>query len=178
MVSQLNTQVAFWLIPSAEDRAFFQGVIDTLAQEYDAPSFTPHVTIYLGNYGADESIEQLLSQAIKGIQPFCLQVDQLLYSDQYTKTLFVQFHPDLTLSQISETLRNHSNQSSEYELNPHLSLIYQTLSEQIKVDFKNSIHLPKSEVLFDEVSAIFIPGKVQTREDVESWEVICTRKLS
>ncbi len=174
----MNTQVAFWLIPSAEDRAFFQGVIDTLAQDYDAPSFTPHVTIYFGAYGADESIEQLLDQAIQGIQPLSLQVDQLLYSDQYTKTLFVQFHPHSMLSQISETLRNKSKQSFEYELNPHLSLIYQTLSEDIKLNLKNSIHLPNPHIFFDEVSAIFIPGKIQKREDVESWEVISTRNLS
>jgi 2'-5' RNA ligase len=119
----LKTKLSFWLIPSEEDRTFFQQIIDTLAQEYGAPVFTPHVTIYSGEVPTDESLAALLEEATLGIQSFSLKVDQILYSDEFTKTLFVQFYPNPILSQISETLRSNSKTPSEFNLNPHISLI-------------------------------------------------------
>lgn len=173
----MSTRVAFWLIPSQEDKALFQKIINTLAQEYDALTFTPHVTLYAGEFVPDESPAELLKIATQGIHPFSLKVDQLLYTEEFTKTLFVQFHPNTVLSQITESLRSHSSKPSDYILNPHLSLIYQYLSEQTKKELASSITLPKSEVFFDEVSAISIPETIRRREDVEKWDVICSRKL-
>ena len=74
----MKTKVSFWLIPSEEDRSFFQNIIDTLAQEYDAPAFTPHVTIYSGEYTADESLAELIENATQRVQSFSLRVDKLL----------------------------------------------------------------------------------------------------
>lgn len=173
----MATKVSYWLIPSQEDRAFFQDIIDTLAREYDAPSFTPHVTIYSGDSAPDESPEELIKQAIQGVQPFSLRSDRILYSEEFTKTLFVQFHPNSILSQISQTLQCSSKHPSDYTLNPHLSLIYKQMSEEIQKNLTTSLTLPKSEVLFDEVMAISSPERTQTREDVESWQVICISKL-
>ncbi len=173
----MKSKVSFWLIPAEEDRAFFQEIINTLSQEYDAPSFTPHVTIYAGDSTPDESPDSLLEQATQGVQKFSLEVDKFLYSDEFTKSLFVQFQPNSILSQISETLRESSSKPSDYVLNPHLSLIYQYLSETIKKNLTMELPLPKSEVFFDEVQAISTPAVIQTREDVEGWEVIATKKL-
>ncbi len=173
----LKTKVSFWLIPSEEDRSFFQNIIDTLAQEYDAPTFTPHVTIYSGEYAPDESLAELIENATQRVQNFSLRVDKLLYTDEFTKTLFVQFHPSSILSKISETLQRSSRKSSDYNLNPHMSLIYKQMSEETKKNLATSLSLPKSEVFFNEVSAISTPARVQGREDVESWKVIDTRKF-
>lgn len=173
----MNTKVSFWLIPSEEDKAFFQQIIDNLSQEYDAPTFTPHVTIYSGEYAPDESPAELIEKATQDVQPFSLKVGQLLYTEEFTKTLFVQFDQSPILRHISDTLRRNSKKPSEFALNPHLSLIYQHLSESIKKSLITKISLPKSEVWFDEVRAISTPNKVKGWEDVKSWEVICIRKL-
>jgi hypothetical protein len=173
----LKTKVSFWLIPAEVDRNFFQEIIDTLARTYSAPSFTPHVTIYSGVSRADESPADFIEKASQGVQPLSLQVDQLLYSDQFTKTLFVQFYPEVILRQISETLRSSSSQPSDFTLNPHLSLIYQSLSEAQKQDILSQIHLSRSAVFFSEIWAIATPKNVHSREDVESWKVICTKQL-
>ncbi|HEY9605324.1 MAG TPA: 2'-5' RNA ligase family protein [Allocoleopsis sp.] len=173
----MATKVSYWLIPSQEDRAFFQDMIDTLAREYDAPSFTPHVTIYSGDSAPNESPDELIEQAIQGVRPFSLKCDRILYSPEFTKTLFVQFQPNSILSQISHSLQSNSKHPSDYTLNPHLSLIYQQMSEETKKKLATSLTLPKSEVIFDEVMAISSPERTQTREDVESWQVICIRKL-
>lgn len=173
----MNTKTSFWLIPSEEDRSFFQEIVDTLAGEYNASVFTPHVTIYSGEYTPEESPAELLEQATLGVPGFSLKVEQLLYTDEFTKTLFVQFYPNSLLSQISETLRSRSKKPSEYELNPHLSLIYQYLSEEIKKELITKLSLSKSEVFFDEVRAVSTRNQEKGWEAVESWEAICIRKL-
>jgi 2'-5' RNA ligase len=173
----LKTKVSFWLIPSEEDRGFFQKIIDTLSLEYDAPSFTPHVTIYSGEYAPDESPAELIEKVTQEVQPFSLKVDKLLYTDEFTKTLFVQFKSSEILSKISQNLQSSSKNSSNFELNPHLSLIYKQMSEETKKNLTTSLTLPKSEVFFDEVRAISTPERVQKREDVESWKVIFIKKL-
>jgi hypothetical protein len=104
----MNQKVAFWLIPAAADRKVFQAIIARLAADYAAFAFTPHVTIYWGEYASDESPTEILEPAIQGISAFSLQCDRILYTDQFTKTLFVQFQPHPTLSQIAETIRSHS----------------------------------------------------------------------
>ncbi len=64
----VNTKVSFWLIPSEEDRAFFQKMINRLGQEYDAPSFTPHVTIYSGEYTPNDNIAELIEKSTKEVK--------------------------------------------------------------------------------------------------------------
>lgn len=78
---------------------------------------------------------------------------------------------------MSDTLQRSSKLPSEFALNPHLSLIYQSLNQEIKKSIITSIRLPKSEVVFDQVRAISTPEKVQKREDVEKWRVVSTSKL-
>ena len=173
----MTTKTSFWLIPSEEYRVFFQEIIDTLAQEYDAPAFVPHVTVYSGEYEPDQSPSEMIEEATQGVQSFSLRVQKLLYTDQLAKTLFVQFQPCAILSKISETLRSSSSQPSDYVLNPHLSLIYQKLSEATQKKIVNSLSLPKSEVFFNEVSAISSPKFVPFMEEVKNCKVIWTKKL-
>ena len=170
-------KVSFWLIPSEQDRSFFQDIIDTLAKEHNAPTFTPHVTIYSGEYLPDESLDELIRKATQGVQPFSLKIDNISYTNEFTKTLFVQFQPNPILTQISETIHRNSLHPSNFNLNAHLSLIYKHLSQEIKIDLANSIKLPKSEIFFDKVSAIYTPNQTQKREDVENWKVITIKNL-
>jgi 2'-5' RNA ligase len=173
----LKTKVSFWLIPSEEDRGFFQAIRDTFSLEYKAPAFTPHVTIYSGEYAPDESPAELIEKVTQEVQPFSLKVDKLLYTDEFTKTLFVQFQSSETLSKISQNLQFSSKNSSNFELNPHLSLIYKQMSEETKKNLTTSLTLPKSEVFFDEVRAISTLERGEKREVVESWKVIFIKKL-
>lgn len=173
----MNTKLSFWLVPAAEERIYFQEIINSLAQDYDAPTFAPHVTIYSGEYQSVASLKNIIEQATQGIQSFSLKVDQLLYTEEFTKSLFIQFQQNSTLSQISKTLDSYAKKTSKFTLNPHLSLIYQHLTEESKQKLTTTISLPKSEILFNEVRVISTSSKVETREDVEGWQLLFTKQL-
>ena len=169
--------LSYWLLPSATDRAFFQDIINALASTYEAPDFEPHVTLYSGAYSPQDNPEANLQLATNGIQHVRLRVETILYSDAFTKTLFVQFHPSPILAKISETLRNAVAVPSGYLLNPHLSLIYKQMSLETKQHLASSLHLPQSEISFDEVGAVMSSGSTQSPEDVERWDTVYRKKL-
>ena len=172
-------QISFWLIPALEDQAFFQQIIDRFAAKYDAPIFTPHVTLYFGMFAA-ESLGEMMQRVSRAVPPqgLELQVDRLLYTDQFTKTLFVQFQPQPLLNQLSQALEQGAIDPPGFSLNPHLSLIYKLLDSAEKQQLASEISLPQSTVRFDRLWATSTFTRVQNRADVESWQVLHQIKLS
>lgn len=173
----LTRNLSFWLVPSEQDRSFFEHLIDTLAQEHDAPSFVPHVTLYSGETTADDDPLDSIEKSTQGVKGLSLHVDSVLYTEQFTKTLFVQFHPSPLLRSISERMKHLSSKPSGYILNPHMSLMYKDMSEQGKHQLAATIRLPSAEVSFDEVWAIASLGPTHTPEDVHRWNVVCRQHL-
>ena len=82
--------IAYWLIPAEPARSFFQGLINELAQEYDAPVFEPHVTIHVGANCTD-AVDGVLSKVAQRCERIALQALEVSGSSEFIKTLFVQF---------------------------------------------------------------------------------------
>ena len=71
-----------WLIPAEPYHELFRELIGILAQEFDAPNFTPHITLCPA-----QDRHQLRG-------PIRLQVREIAFSSKFTKTLFVRFSPN------------------------------------------------------------------------------------
>jgi hypothetical protein len=173
----VQRHVSYWLMPTAADRAFFEDLIETLAHTHQAPIFVPHVTIYSGESPVDEDPLEIIAQSTLGVQEIRLRVDRVLYTEAFTKTLFVQFHPSDLLSRMTESMRRLSAWPSAYRLDPHLSLLYKHMGTQDKQHLATTIQLPMSEVSFDAVWANASAGGTRTAEDVERWEIVCRKGL-
>lgn len=169
--------LTYWLIPAEPARSYFRSLICDLALRFDAPVFEPHVTLYVTK-AAGENPVAVLQGAVSNFRPLRLSLAGLDYSDKFTKTLYVQFEPDAALQRLSENLRAASNSPCEYELNPHLSLIYKTMAPEAKHRIMNSLHLALTDANFDLVKAVISPAKIESREDVESWRIVVTQALS
>jgi 2'-5' RNA ligase len=174
----MHRYVSYWLVPTEAERASFQELVNTLARTYNAPTFVPHVTIYSGESPADETPLEIIARSTPDVHGVRLYVESVSYTEEFTKTLFVQFYPSSLLSQIAENMRRLSARPSHYVLNPHLSLLYKRMSEHEKQHIAATLRLPQSEVFFDAVWAIASPGPTRTPEDVARWEVVCRKPLS
>lgn len=165
--------IAYWLCPAEPARSQFAQLIQDLAARFDAPVFEPHVTVYVA------SAEHENPKAVwKECEPFRLAVRRINSSDEFTKTLFVEFTAHARLAALTEAFRRASFSPSDYELNPHLSLIYKEMDPEAKRELAASIVLPFEEAVFDTVKAIISPAKIRSRKDVEAWRVIAERHLS
>jgi 2'-5' RNA ligase len=169
--------IAYWLIPAEPTRSFFQAVINDLAQQHDAPVFEPHVTVFVGanRIGA---AERALSQVARGWYPTKLKTLQIDHSDEFIKTLFVQFALNTQLRQLNEKIRDAAQDPSHYDLKPHLSLLYKTMPPAARRELATSIPVPYSEVSFDAIKAVRCVSPTRSRADVEVWRVVASAELS
>ena len=169
--------VGYWLCPAEPARSGLAELIANLARQFDAPVFEPHITIYVTN-AEHENPGAVLEKVLKGRELFRLTVTGLDYSEEFTKTLFVQFAPDPDLARLSEDLRRASVTRNDYELNPHVSLMYKEMDEETKRRLASSITLPFTEVTFDNVKAIISPAEIKSRQDVEAWRVVAEQSVA
>jgi 2'-5' RNA ligase len=168
--------IAYWLIPAEPARSFFQGVINDLGRQYDAPLFEPHVTVHVGSNRADAA-ESALSEAARVCKPIKLKALEIGHSSEFIETLFVQFALNTELRQFSETIRNTAQDSSRYELKPHLSLLYKKMPAIARRELADSIKVPFSEVIFDALKAVRCISPTQSQADVEAWRVVAATEL-
>lgn len=169
--------LAYWLVPAEPARSFFASVISDLAARFDAPVFEPHLTVYATAKG-DDNADDVLHRLLEDCEPCRLPVRGIDYSDEFTKTMFVQFEASERLMQLSSDLRRASVFQNDYQLNPHLSLIYKTMPREAKEEIAHSLALPFDEVVFASAKAVVSPAKIESREDVEAWQVVATQRLT
>ncbi|MFN2507764.1 MAG: 2'-5' RNA ligase family protein [Chthoniobacterales bacterium] len=167
----VETHVAYWLAPAFPAREFLVELIVDLAARYDAPPFEPHVTLY-SSREKPEVAREILSRTAAGFSPISLVVRGVEYSKKFTKTLFVQFEPDLRLSQLSQTLREASSHPRDYELNPHLSLLYAKIPDREKATLARSLQLAFKQLRFDAVKVISAPRQTKNDQDVRAWRIL------
>ena len=168
--------IAYWLIPAEPAHSFFQGAINDLARRYDAPLFEPHVTIHVGANHIDAA-EHALSKAARECQSVTVKALGIDYSDEFIKTLFVQFALNTKLQQLNAIVRSAAEDSSDYKLNPHLSLLYKKIPPVVRSELADSINVPFSEVTFNALQAVRCILPTQNRTDVEAWRAITRRLL-
>lgn len=170
--------LSFWLLPSPADQKRFQTIIDTLAHTYNTTPFNPHVTIFSGRFASGSQPDQIIQDAIQGKRAVGLTCDRILYSHQFSKTLFLQFQPSDVLQQISDSLYQRSLKGSKSPLDPHLSLIYkETMTEADQQAALSTLDVSNPQILFDTVAAMRAPETFQTQADVKALKLICTQPL-
>jgi hypothetical protein len=151
-------------------------MIKDLARRYDAPVFEPHVTVHVGANGLDAA-ERALSKASCDCKQVALAPREIGHSSEFIKTLFVQFDLNATLRQLKQIIRTTAQDSTDYELNPHLSLLYKTISTRDRRLLADSIEVPFHQVTFASLKAVRCISPTQTRSDVEAWRVVAKKCL-
>jgi 2'-5' RNA ligase len=84
----------------------------------------------------------------------------------------VEFALNAELRQLNEIIRSAAQDSSHYELKPHLSLLYNKMRSAARRELASSINVPFREVHFDALRAVRCISPTQTRADVEAWRVV------
>jgi 2'-5' RNA ligase len=169
--------IAYWLIPAEPGRSIFQTLINDLARRHDAPVFEPHVTIFVGA-NRPKAAQGVLSHVGRHCAAITLDALEIHHSSEFTKTLFVQFSPSAELERLKDAIRSAAQDSSHYDLNPHLSLLYKTVPTTLRRELAKSTKLPFSEINFNAITAVRCVSPTQTSADVAAWRVIGTTLLS
>jgi 2'-5' RNA ligase len=168
--------IAYWLIPTEPARSYFQNIVNDLAKRYAAPEFEPHVTVHVG-VDCTETVDEVLSKAGRSSKKIPLQILNVSSSSEFIKTLFVHFTRSTQLQQLNQSIRTAAQDSSDYQLSPHLSLMYKRTSIQDRRLLTHSIEVPFFEVTFDSLKAVRCVSPTRSRADVEAWRVVAEKPL-
>jgi len=169
--------IAYWLIPTEPARSYFQNIINDLAERYAAPEFEPHVTVHVG-VDCTDTVDEVLSKAGRNSKRIALQVLNVSSSSEFIKTLFVHFTQNAQLQQLNQSIRTAAQDSSDYQLSPHLSLLYKKMPAASRRELAGSIKVPFSEVIFDALKAVRCVSPTRSCSGVEAWRVVTTTELS
>jgi putative hydrolase of the HAD superfamily len=170
-------RITYWLLPEPSAEQVLSERISSLAAQVGAPVFSPHVTIYAGTLEPVDDIHQQLRTAISDVAPVSLRVIGIRASERLSKTLYLQFEPSAVVAELSERLRSAAVEPSDYQLDPHLSLLYAVLTLTEKERLAELEPLQFEEITFNRIQAYRMPARFDTPEAILSFDEIATFPL-
>ena len=165
---------AYWLMPSHNYLDKLQGVVDELAIKFDAGRFEPHLTLHYHLGLPEKSLQEILSDAAKDVSIFTSEVVSLECTDIFTQTFFLQFKTDDNLDLLVKNLSASSGFECERAFDPHIGLLYQSLSEDQRTELLQSYNSLIEPIEFSAIKAIECILPVSTKEDVEGWKTLAS----
>ena len=169
--------IAYWLIPTEPARSYFQNIVNDLAERHAAPEFEPHVTVHVG-VDCTDSVNEALSRAARANKQIALQVLNVSHSPEFVKTLFITFAANAQLQRLNQSICEATQDSPDYQLNPHLSLLYKNMSIADRSLLARSVEVPFPEVTFGSLKAVRCVSPTRSRADVEEWRFLARAPLS
>lgn len=168
-------RVAFWLVPRRQERAILQSIIVALANRYSVPAFVPHVTVYTCKRTQEQRELAVMAGLARRCRPFAMQRLGLSGKDRLTQALFASLQQDAAIVELSQLMRAGVPLPSNYHIEPHLSLLYQNISEAERETLVQEIQIPLRKISFDELWAVAIPDQLNTLDDLDDWQnlLIC-----
>ena len=161
--------VAYWLLPETAARAVLLREIRVQARRFGAPLFEPHVTIFIAPENSRAPLEVLRELGPLNIE---LSIHNIGFSEEFTKTLFVQFATNTTLQQLGDAIWKATGAGDRYLIDPHLSLLYAKLPPETKQRLADKIRLPFREVCFTSICAMRCARPTTTASEVERWKLL------
>lgn len=169
----LARKYSVFLSPAGKDFQFCDSLVREFCRRFDIPPFEPHVTVYSGMFPDPEKLKEAVSAAVRGIGPLELKVRGAGCSEEFFKTLFIDFHEHELLQVIRRRIGESLPVDSGYQLKPHLSLLYREMPLADKRALAQGLHIDRETISFDRI-AVSTPGNsAEGWRDTGSWRTVC-----
>ncbi len=114
----------------------------------------------------------------RNFQEVSLTVDTLTGGEKLTQALYLTFKNNKEIRRLNELLVAHIFNSSDYELHPHLSLLYQNLKTKERKALIEDIKLDIKSILFNELRVVAIPEQLKSIDDLKGWQTLLSCRLA
>jgi 2'-5' RNA ligase superfamily protein len=183
----MGVPVAFWLLPGEPSMRAIAQSVDELARRYDAPRFTPHVTLHVDRVVPHADLAGLLDEAAARFAPFEMRAGPAGHSPLLFKTLFMTLSGGDIISLAAALaagvrrwrLAPHkcNEPAAAYRLEPHLSLLYKKLSDAERAMLAAQHYHNGESLYFDRIAAVTPALGARDLSRVEDWLVSPPRLL-
>jgi hypothetical protein len=161
--------IAYWLLPETAARGVFEKKIRELAREFETPVFAPHVSVFIAPINSRDPAKILRELGGVTIE---LTIRCIRFSEQFTKTLFVQFEDSVPLQELGDKIWKASGAPQRYVIDPHLSLLYAPLAGEVKKALVDAIKFPFQKVGFSSICAMRCAWPTATVAEVREWRFL------
>lgn len=169
-----KTAIVYWLLPAKPKRDLFCDVIRILRKEFSAPSFEPHLTLFVTGHDR-QSPKKILDQI--RLRKIRLTVRGVAFSSRFTKTLFVRFKSSPALRKLVVDLAQAAGSRAKTPKDPHVSLVYKKIPRATKKSLAVVLRLPFRTAVFDSIAAVRLTLPVRNGRDVEKWKIVARKSL-
>ena len=152
------------------DSPELQDIIIELAERFNSPVFQAHCTI-IGR--TDIPIIKLKSAIVQkdyNLKLDSVHINSISYSENIWKSYYLELKEKHNLIELHEQFCNILSIEKDYEIQPHISLMYNLISEKVK----QSISIPIKIGAFFKIHSIQI---TECGEEVERWKPIFELKV-
>ena len=173
-------QYSVWLVPSKKDLDNLSHLIRDIASSQNSQTFVPHITIFGNIKKNKKSVINETKIIFADHRSATLKITNLNQSEDFFKTVFIEFEVSKFLQSAFLQLKNKFRDSTSYAekpFKPHLSLIYKNLSEKKRISIINSLRLKKS-YSFNQIYIASPRNVYRGWYDIKSWKLLRIAKLS
>lgn len=162
-------EVSLWLVPQPEDAAYLQGIIDQLAEKYQAPKFSPHVTL-AGRLQVSEQYQSSLSELAVATPVFQLQNQGLDHSAALFRTIYIRTSLADSLVALRNQVYELWPENAVKPFMPHISLIYKEMASSEREIIIQALKI-KETFIFDTL-AVVSPQQPGEWTAIENWQTL------
>jgi hypothetical protein len=122
------TGTSLWLVPEGDERDFLGRLIEGLAEKLRAPAFAPHVTLLPGLAGSEGEVVRRAKEMAATLEPHAMPLGPIEGRPEYFRCLYARVPETLRLLTTHALGRLTFRRTAEVAFEPHLSLLYGSLS--------------------------------------------------
>lgn len=169
-----KTATVYWLLPAKPQRDLFCNIVRILRKEFRAPSFEPHLTLFVA-----KNNRLSLNQTLKQIRarPVRLKSRGVAFSEKYTKTLYLRFSASPALRKLLLDLARATKTRPKRPADPHVSLLYKRMPRSAKKEMASVLCFPFQTVVFDSIAAVRLTLPVRNSADIRKWKILARKSL-
>ena len=167
--------VSYWLMPGPQANADFEALSKLACRGLQGCTLPPHITLYSDHLDEAANAVDRLSQVAEGRNPVQLCPTAIESGPLFTMSLFVRFSAGEELINWFTRLRARSPNRLDYQLRPHLSLLYSSETLTAKQVMAGQLQLP-APALFNRLAVVVHPVTINTDVDVAAVRTLheCT----
>ncbi len=184
----MDMPVAFWLLPHDSAMQRLAECVDALARRFDAPRFTPHVTLHVDHVVQRADLGGVLDEVAACFAPFEMQACSTDHSELRFKALFVPLNGGNIVGLAAALMRGvarwrpgnakRAEPAVAYRLEPHLSLLYKELPEAERASLAACHGHAGESICFDRITAVTPIAGARDFACVEGWTILPPRRLA
>ena len=159
--------VSYWLMPCPQAHDDFEALSKLACRGLQGCTLPPHITLYSDHLDEAANAVDRLSQVAEGCKPLRLSPTAIETGPLFTMSLILRFDPAEELIHWFMQLRRQSPNRLNYQLKPHLSLLYSSETLTAKQAIAGRLTLP-APALFNRLAVVVHPLTISTDADISA----------